>query len=297
MRLRNFLCMLSLRKRGGLWILAKKKAGEVIKWHPAACVFHVTQADLDTMIRDIKENGQRVPGKAWTNPVTGEIEGIDGRIRASACEAIDIDFEYEVLNLSDDLEVIGLVNSLNASRRHLNQSQRAIIGARQTPLFSAAAMQRQLGGKANLPEGPNGQARDIVAKMLNVSGRLVQDGLTVLNKGCDDIIEAVESGKIAVSAAAIIAEKLKEDKAQQKIIVEMTHEEFSQTVKQLRAGPNSKSNRRTDCKENEPAEYTQEQIKAPTGHSGEANGEPTAESPQTVSACSKEPHVDEPLGR
>ena len=274
--------------------MARRKKGKEMKWHPSACVFPINQSDLDAMIEDIKRNGQRVPGKAWKNPTAGDTEGVDGRLRARACEVLDIDFEYEILDLPDDLAVLMLVNSLNGTRRHLNQSQKAMSGAKQLPLFSAAAKQRQLAGKAILPEGEKGQSRDIVAKMLNVSPRLIQEAITVLKKGCDELIEAVESGKRSVSAAAIIAEKLKDDKYQQKLIVEMTDEGFSDAVKNLRLRPNLKGGKKVVGKESEDREHNQEPTKTIANPSGEGEGERTPNSTWALSNHSQKPPVEEP---
>ena len=49
--------------------------------------------------------------------------------------------------------------------------------------------------------------------MLNVSRRLVSHALKVLRHGCHHLIEAVESGAVAVSAASVLAAQPAEDQA------------------------------------------------------------------------------------
>jgi hypothetical protein len=282
-------------KRSGMEVAKKTKKSVEIKVHSSACIFRISQTDLNAMIEDIKANGQRVPGKAWKNPTTGEIELVDGRIRASACDALGMDFNYEIIDLADDLEVLRLINSLNVSRRHVNQSQKAMIGARQVPLFSAAAKQRQLAGKANLPGGQKGQARDVVAKMLNVSSRLIQEGITVLRCGCGELIEAVESGRKAVSSAAIIAEKLKDDKEYQKRIVEMTDEGFNFAVKSIRPTPGVGNRNDRGRVEEQAASDSQRTVKATKGPVGQGEGGSTGEASSGArSSDSEKPPEDAP---
>lgn len=78
---------------------------------------------------------------------------------------------------------------------------------------------------ANLPDATtNSEA----AKLLNVSERTVKTAKSVQEKGAPELIQAVEKGKVSVSAAAEIATKPKEE--QQKI-VELSKDEI---VKQAR---------------------------------------------------------------
>lgn len=82
----------------------------------------------------------------------------------------------------DAREALAFVLSLNLHRRHLNESQRAMVAVEVEKLYAAEAKERQREagrekGKANLPEAR--QAREQAATALNVSARLVQDAKKV----------------------------------------------------------------------------------------------------------------------
>src|SRR5207253_920517 len=102
-------------------------------------------------------------------------------------------------------------------RRHLNESQRAMIAARAKPFFEEEARERQgtrtdLG--ASLPGSAAGRARDKAAALLNVSPRTAQTGSKVLRDGAPDLVAAVDSGKVKVSAAASIADLPRQEQQQ-----------------------------------------------------------------------------------
>ena len=91
--------------------------------------------------------------------------------------------------------------SLNLKRRHLDESQRAVVGLKLEPLFAAEAKERMLAGKADPKAGlPQGQARDEAAALVNVSGRLIQDAKTVARQA-PEMLPAIESGSKTVTQA------------------------------------------------------------------------------------------------
>jgi hypothetical protein len=89
-------------------------------------------------------------------------------------------------------------------RRHLDESQRAMVGARAKPMFEeeARARQAQAGGdrrtealRANLPEAVQqhtGRARDKAAAQVNVSPRSVEYATKVIASGAPELIAAVD---------------------------------------------------------------------------------------------------------
>ena len=90
-----------------------------------------------------------------------------------------------------------------------------MAGARRKVMFEADAKerQRQHGGtapgrkslSANL-RGVNAKAATTAAAMVNVSARSVESTSKVLSSGTSELINAVEHGKIAASAAAKLVE-------------------------------------------------------------------------------------------
>ena len=87
----------------------------------------------------------------------------------------------------------------------LNESQRALVAARLKEQLAGAAAQRRGARRdmeVNLPGSSFGRAREQAAGVLNVSPSLVQRAVKVLKSGHVELIRAVESGKLAVTAAA-----------------------------------------------------------------------------------------------
>jgi hypothetical protein len=107
---------------------------------------------------------------------------------------------------------VGFVLSLNLHRRHLDESQRGIVAAKARALFAEQAKARMLAGtKAsdptpNLGEGSvKGESADQAAVAVNVSRGTVEAASKVLKHGVPELVEAVERGQVAVSAAAVVA--------------------------------------------------------------------------------------------
>lgn len=182
--------------------------------HEVASIFPLLEGeDFDELVEDIREHGLREPiVRVWE-----EVKGIrdplilDGRNRLRACEVARVRPEFR--NYEGD-DPIAYVLSLNLSRRHMNESQRAMVGARVKPLFESEAAKRRAAtqnndrGAAARAQQPSpeknaaGRARDKAGAKLSVSGRSVQYAETVLRQAAPEVVKAVESGRLAVSAAA-----------------------------------------------------------------------------------------------
>jgi hypothetical protein len=108
---------------------------------------------------------------------------------------------------------VAFVLSLNLHRRHLDESQRAMVGARAKPMFEEEARARLVtstGGSdpqplANLPKAAPVHSRDKAASLVNVSPRSVEHASSVMESGTPELIKAVDQGTVSVSAAAEIA--------------------------------------------------------------------------------------------
>jgi hypothetical protein len=87
--------------------------------------------------------------------------------------------------------------SLNLHRRHLNESQRAMVAAKISKL-SKGGDRRSASFKTSIDALKQPQA----AAMLNVSLPSVQRATTVVKSGDEKLIADVESGEVTVSAAA-----------------------------------------------------------------------------------------------
>jgi hypothetical protein len=166
----------------------KKAPGDKLPvGHRLANIFPMMDDDaIDALARDIKENGLR------EKIVRYEGQVLDGRCRERACRIAGVEPRYKEYSGDDPL---AFVISRNLHRRHLNDSQRALVAARLADL--------KLGANQHNAEGvPIGTA----SKSLNVSKRSTARGKEVVRDGIPELVEAVESGKVPISAAAKISQ-------------------------------------------------------------------------------------------
>lgn len=186
-----------------------------MRFHPLADLFPLMQGrEFDELVADIKAHGLREP----ITTLDGMI--LDGRNRWRACEAAGREPFFETFRGEDPL---AWVVSLNLHRRHLDESQRAMVAAK----------------LANLGEGRPAETASIeavsqprAAELLNVSRAAVQRAVKVKNEGAPELVQAVESGKVSVSAAADVAELPKEEQTE---IVARGEREILEAAKQIRS--------------------------------------------------------------
>lgn len=185
--------------------------------HPAADLFPLmTAEELDGLISDISENGQREPATFWNGKL------IDGRNRATACERLGL--ELDACELDPETDPIKWVLSHNLHRRHLTPTQKARVAEKLKELLEPAAKERQeksrakkgekVGAKAVEKLPPPSKSRDEAAALLGISGKLVDASCKVTKKGTPELNAAVDSGKISVTRAAKIADAPKEQQAE-----------------------------------------------------------------------------------
>jgi len=169
--------------------------------HPLANIFPMEESTIRQLADDIQANGQQYPIELFEDKV------LDGRRRLAACQLAGILPEY--LNVSPD-DPVAYVLSLNLYRRHLSESQRAMVAAKVKEKLQPEAKKRQARKSksvgANLPpQNEPKKTRDVAAEQLKVSPRSVDHGSTVLKHGSPELVEAVEQGDVAVSKAAEVA--------------------------------------------------------------------------------------------
>lgn len=194
-----------------------------VETHPAADWFPMMgEEELESLAADIQVNGQ------LNAVVTFKGRILDGRNRMAACEMIGCEPFTEEWDGEGDPVV--WVISQNLHRRHLKESQRAVIGARLKEHFEEAARKRQEATRAKAGrEGRDTSGRisptpatanlrepaDVhrhertasadAATAVSVSSRSVEDGAKLLKHGAPELVAAVEKGSVAVSAAAKVA--------------------------------------------------------------------------------------------
>lgn len=172
-----------------------------LEFHPVADIFPMmSDREFLDLVADIRENGLREP--VWLHR-DGRI--IDGRNRYLACRHIGVEPQTRTYD-GDDSGLVKFVVSLNLHRRHLNESQRAMVAARLANLGK--------GQRADRVDSKILLSQDQAADLLSVSVGSVKHGRKVQESGVPELAEAVETGKVAVSTAAIIATATPEEQRQ-----------------------------------------------------------------------------------
>ena len=85
--------------------------------------------------------------------------------------------------------------SLNLRRRHLDETQRALVAAK-----LANMRQGERNDLSPIGEKFTSQAR--AAELLNVGKRSVERAREVLDEGTPELVAAVEQGRVSISAAS-----------------------------------------------------------------------------------------------
>ncbi len=189
-----------------------------MEFHEYAGIFPLLEGrEFTELCNDIKANGQREP--IWV--YEGKI--LDGRNRFRACNAVGVTPRTAPYTGDDPL---AFVISLNLHRRHLSESQRGMVAAAIANM--AQGERTDVEPSANLQKVSQSQA----AEMLNVSPRTVAAAVKVRDEAAPELVHAVESGKVSVSAAADVATLPKEEQA---VIVARGEKEILEAAKQIRA--------------------------------------------------------------
>lgn len=158
-------------------------------FHPIADIFPLIEGEeFDQLVASIEaSDGPRESIVVLDGMI------IDGRNRARACEVLGIEPVYTPFKGGDP---VAFVVDKNLRRRHLNESQRAMVAAK----------------LATLDEGRPSKTAQIcavsqtkAAQLLNIGRRTVQHAAEVQEKGIPELLQAVERGEIAVSTASSIA--------------------------------------------------------------------------------------------
>ncbi|MDQ3255394.1 MAG: hypothetical protein M3R15_16090 [Acidobacteriota bacterium] len=149
----------------------------------------MSDGDLQTLADDIKENGQRAP----ITLLDGKI--LDGRNRYRACVMVDVKPRYKDFN--GDGDPLAFIISANINRRHLTESQRALVAAKIAGLTHGG--DRRSNQEANLPLD---KTIAEAAKELKVSPRNVRTGKQVLRDAPPEEVQKVERGEKSLHKVA-----------------------------------------------------------------------------------------------
>ena len=169
----------------------------MLKAHPYADLFPLmADDDLRRLADDIKANGQR------EDIYTLEGLVLDGRNRLRACDLAGTEPRFKEYDGADPL---GFVLSKNLHRRHLTESQRAMVAASLANMSRGDfhGNQHEVSAQMPIPEPKVSQAK--AAELLNVGERTLREAKKVIESGVPELAEAVKKGEATVKAAAKVA--------------------------------------------------------------------------------------------
>lgn len=185
------------------------------KAHPLADLFPMMSADeMAALVEDVRERGVQRPIVMLDGMV------LDGRNRYMAAREAEVG--YRVVEFTGD-DPVAFVISENMRRRHLSESQRAMVAAKLAKLPQGVR-------PADMPVSTPTQPQ--AAAALNVGERSVRAAKAVIDHGAAGLADAVDAGTVSVSAAAEVA-RLPE--AEQAEIVAKGPEAVRAAAKEARA--------------------------------------------------------------
>lgn len=210
------------------------------KPHPVADIFPLMEGEpFDSLVEDIKANGLLDPIELLDNKI------IDGRNRYSACKKAGVEPRFKDAEFSGS--PVAYAMSKNLHRRHLDESQRGMAGARALPLFEAEAKERQKehGGTApgkkktlsaarpQVKKG-TGKAASHAAKAVNASGRSVVRATKILKTASEEVVQAIEKGDLKLFTAESLVTL---PKAAQRKAIKGGKKAVSKAVKKAKKAP------------------------------------------------------------
>jgi ParB-like chromosome segregation protein Spo0J len=181
---------------------------EQYKEHPIAAIFPmIAGAEFEKLKADIKAHGFKESGLLFEGKI------LDGRNRYRASCELGIDMNWAEVENSEPEDIaafdpVAYVLSQNLHRRHLKQSQRAMIAAKMANVKS--------GARTDLVS--NDTRLQDAADLLSVSRPTVCRAKHVLDNGCKQLIEAVEACEITVSMAEKLCKACDDKREQMRLV-------------------------------------------------------------------------------
>jgi len=157
--------------------------------HPLAELFPMLpDREVAELADDICTFGQRVPIVMLDGMI------LDGRNRLAACRLAEVEPEFVEYEGDDPLN---FVLSHNLHRRHLTESQRAMVAAKIVDW--ERGVNQHTSGSANL------QTRE-AARRLSISERAVAAAKRIHERGSQELVQAIQDGRVSVHAGETLSE-------------------------------------------------------------------------------------------
>jgi ParB-like chromosome segregation protein Spo0J len=185
--------------------------------HPAAEIFPMMgDEEFAEFKKDVETYGVKEFGTLYRGQV------LDGRNRYKACQELGIEMTFCEIEDTKDFDPVAYALSHNLHRRHLTESQRAMVAGK------LATMKH--GGDRKSDQEPN-LSLEKASSMLSVSKGSAKNAKKVIANGAVEVQQAVEQGSLPVSVASELV-KAVPDKQQQTEIVSKGTDAVRQAVKE-----------------------------------------------------------------
>lgn len=185
-----------------------------LEYHPLADLFPMmSDAELRELADDIAENGQEESIKLYEGMV------LDGRNRHKACNLAGVEPHTEPFKGKDATK---FVLSKNLKRRHLTDSQRAMVAAN---LANLKHGQKKSDRSTDLSQSES-------AGKLSVSVESVKRAKQVIESGSASLIKAVEAGEVSVRSASVVAQL---PKSEQRAVVRAGPDAVKKAASEIRS--------------------------------------------------------------
>ena len=166
------------------------------------------QGEREDLKKSIEKEGCR------DKLVICELEGkhilLDGHNRYEICKELGIPFQRVEIKVHNRTEAKIWIIKNQRARRNLNESQRSMLAVKLEALYGEEAKQRK--GKRtdlgqNLDQSVAGRSAEKAARDMGVSHQTVSFAKKVVKEGIPELKKMVESGDVAVSAAAKVTSR------------------------------------------------------------------------------------------
>ena len=188
-----------------------------LEFHEYANLFPMMEGvQLEEFKKNIAEKGVLDPVILFENKI------LDGRNRYRAAQETDRECRFEVYSGDDPL---GFVISHNMHRRHLSESQRAMVAARAAKLQNGhnqyvAKVGPSIDGPTSATKRSTMSSKE-AGELLNVGPRTVERAKRIQREATPEVIAAVDAGKMSINAGLKTIPK-KEAKVEKKEEVDKT---------------------------------------------------------------------------
>ena len=177
----------------------------------ASLVPPLSQTEYEALKESIKKSGLWIPIITNDNGVI-----LDGHNRFKACKELDVPIKNAVRIFENELFEKKFVIECNLKRRQLNDFQKAELAVLLLPIEQELAQKRAKAGAAPCSSEQGGNARDIVANKVGMSGTTFERARKVIDEAPEEIKQRLREGNPGTSITKEYQKLRKNEKREQR---------------------------------------------------------------------------------